>query len=189
MSITCAVFIAASVDGFIARPDGDVDWLHGAEYSRPDAGDFGYGAFMRLVDFLVMGSRTFEKVRSFSPWPYGKTPVIVLSSRNLTIPTTLQGKVRAEDLEPEELVSRLEAEGARRLYIDGGATIQRFLKAGLINELTITQIPILLGGGIPLFGSIGIELALQHERTRSYGNGFVQTTYQVISVLGEGDQL
>jgi dihydrofolate reductase len=174
------VFIAASVDGFIARPDGDVDWLHKPEYSAPDGGDLGYEEFFSSVDFLVMGSHSFEKLRSHSPWPYDRTPVIVLSSRNLEIPSILRGKVRVENLAPEELVSQLEAGGAKRLHIDGGVTIQRFLKAALINELTITQIPILLGGGIPLFGSIGIELALRHDRTKSYSNGFVQTTYQVV---------
>lgn len=180
MSIKCSVYIAASVDGFIARPDGDIDWLHKPEYAESDGGDFGYDDFVKSVDILVMGSASFEKVQSFSQWPYEKTPVIVLSHRDLDIPSHLRGKVKVDNLAPGELVAQLEREGARHLYIDGGKTIQSFLQAGLLNEITITQIPILLGDGIPLFGSIEVELPLLHRRTKSFGNGFLQTKYEVV---------
>jgi dihydrofolate reductase len=177
----CSAYIATSVDGFIARPDGDIDWLHNPAYEIPDGGDLGYGEFISSVDALVMGSATFEKVLSFGVWPYEETPVIVLSSRDLVIPSHLQGRVRAENLTPEVLVAQLEREGARHLYIDGGTTIQGFMKAGLIHEITITQIPVLLGGGIPLFGSLGVERPLVHKATESFSNGLVQTTYQVVN--------
>jgi dihydrofolate reductase len=177
----CSIYIATSVDGFIARDDGDIDWLHNPAYAVPDGGDLGYAEFISSVDVLVMGSATFEKVLSFGEWPYEKTPVIVLSHRDLVIPRDLHGKARVENLAPGELVSRLEREGARHLYVDGGKTIQGFLKAGLIQEITITQIPIILGSGIPLFGALGVERSLVHQGTKSFSNGFVQTTYQVVS--------
>ncbi len=180
MSMKCSAYIAASVDGFIARPDGDIDWLHKPEYATPDRDDFGYADFIKSVDILVMGSASYEKVLSFSEWPYDEIPVIVLSSRDLVIPSRLHGKVRIKNSVPEELVSGLGAEGAKHLYIDGGRTIQSFMKAGLIHEITITQIPIILGSGIPLFGSLGVERSLLHQVTKSFGNGFVQTTYQVV---------
>jgi dihydrofolate reductase len=180
MSIRCSAFVATSVDGFIARPDGDVGWLHRQEYADSDAGGFGYDEFIGSVDVLVMGRASFEKVLSFSEWPYEKLPVVVLSRRNLVIPSHLLGQVRVENLAPGELVAQLEREGARHLYIDGGITIQGFLKAGLLHEITITQVPLILGSGIPLFGSTGVELPLRHRRTTSFGNGFVQTTYDVV---------
>lgn len=180
MSIKCSVYVATSVDGFIAREDGDIDWLHNPAYAVADGGDLGYGEFINSVDVMVMGSASFEKVLSFGEWPYEETPVIVLSRRDLVIPSPLYGKIRVENLVPCELVSQLEREGARHLYIDGGKTIQGFMKAGLIHEITITQIPIILGRGIPLFGSLGVERSLLHQATKSFSNGFVQTTHQVV---------
>ncbi len=180
MGIKCSVYIAASVDGFIARPDGDVDWLHRPEYSAPEAGDYGYEEFIASIDTLVMGRNSFEKVLSFSEWPYGEMPVVVLSSSGPVIPKELQDRVTVQNAAPEEVVSRLSALGRRHLYIDGGITIQRFLRMGLIDEMTITRIPILLGDGIPLFGAIGTELQLEHIATNSYENGFVQNRYRVI---------
>jgi dihydrofolate reductase len=179
VTMKCSVYIATSVDGFIARTDGDIDWLDKPEYAALDGEDLGYDEFINSVDVLVMGSATFEKVLSFGEWPYGKTPVIVLSRRNLAIPSHLHGSVRVENLAPGEVVSQLEREGASHLYIDGGKTIQGFIQAGLIHEITITQIPILLGSGIPLFGPLGVERSLVHQATKSFSNGFVQTTYQV----------
>lgn len=176
----CSVYIAASVDGFIARSDGDVDWLHKPEYALAEEGGFGYDEFIATVDSIVMGRNSFEKVLTFGNWPYEDTPVVVLSSRVLDLPDHLDGKVRVKSEVPEELVSWLESEGKEHLYIDGGITIQRFLRARLINEITITQIPVLLGGGIPLFGSIGIEVPLRHLETKDFNNGFVQTRYEVV---------
>jgi dihydrofolate reductase len=179
MNIKCSVYIAASVDGFIARPDGDIEWLHRPEYAASELNGLSYDAFISTVDALVMGRNTFEKVLSFGHWPYEGTPVVVLSSRKPAIPDALQGKVRVDAGAPQEVVARLSAEGKRHLYIDGGRTIQRFLQAGLIHEITLTQIPILLGTGIPLFGALGIEVPLRLlDATRS-DNGFVQVRYRV----------
>lgn len=179
MDVKCSVYIAASVDGFIARPDGAVDWLHKPGYALDEDTDFGYGEFIAGVDAVVMGRNSFEKVQTFTPWPYGGVPVVVLSSRPLQIPAGLQDHVKAEGGAPQEVAARLAAEGKRHLYIDGGITIQRFLQAGLIDEMTVTQIPVLLGGGIPLFGSIGREVPLTVIETKTFANGFVQNRYKV----------
>ena len=175
----CSVYIATSVDGFIAKPDGDIGWLHRPEYAAADMQGLGYQDFISTVDALVMGRRTFEKVMSFEPWPYEGTPVIVLSSGAPQIPVELQGKIRVESLPPEQLVARLKAEGLGHLYIDGGNTIQRFLRARLIQEIIITRIPILLGAGISLFDSIGVELPLRLLAATRSDNGFVQVRYSV----------
>jgi dihydrofolate reductase len=181
MSIRCSVYIAASVDGFIARPDGDIEWFHKSEYASPDKLSLSYDEFIATVDGLIMGRRSFEKVLSFSMWPYEDVPVIVLSSLIIEIPDDLRGKVKVDRGDPIDIVSRLQSEGKKHLYIDGGETIQRFLQSGLITEITVTQIPVLLGAGIPLFGSINAEIPLKHLETASSSNGFVQSRYQVLN--------
>lgn len=178
MAIKCSVYIAASVDGFIAGPNGELDWLHRPEYAGTDMGDYGYEAFVSDVDALVMGRHTYETVRSFAEWPYGDMTVVVLSSQTVDIPEELEGRVMAEQGSPQEIVARLEGKGFNHLYIDGGVTIQRFLQAGLIDQMIITRIPVLLGDGIPLFGSIGTEVLLKHVNTQSFENGFVQSQYE-----------
>ena len=167
MNITCSIYVGASVDGFIAGPDGDIDWLHRPEYSTSETGGLSYEAFMASVDTLIMGRHTYEKALTFEKWPYEQTPVVVLSTRALNVPKYLKGKVRVESCPPTELVARLASEGAGHLYIDGGVTIQRFLRARLIDEITVTYIPILLGTGIPLFGSTGNRGAIASARFNS----------------------
>ncbi len=175
----CSVFIAASLDGFIARRDGRIDWLERANQRVPAGEDCGYAQFMSGIDALVMGRRTFALARSFPEWPYGKTPVIVLSRRLRTLPRGVPDTVRLSRQAPAALVARLAARGLRRLYIDGGVTIQRFLAAGLIDEITITTIPVLLGAGRPLFGRLPKDLALEHLSTHAFDFGFVQSRYRV----------
>lgn len=136
---------------------------------------------MNSVDVLVMGRHTFEKVLSFGQWPYGDKPVIVLSSRTLEIPTHLTSTVQHSSESPEELFQRLSKKGLQRLYIDGGITIQRFLAAGLIHDLTITVIPVLIGNGKPLFGDLTTDIELKHITTKIYDFGFIQSNYQVKS--------
>jgi dihydrofolate reductase len=174
---TCHVYIAASLDGFIARPDGDIEWLH----QWPDAGhDYGYSAFVSSVDGMIIGRGTFEKVLSFGTWPYEK-PVIVLS-RSLdpeAIPPDRADRVRILDLTPEAVLEKLDAEGWSRAYVDGGQLIQSFLRSGLIADMTITHIPILLGAGRPLFGALPHDVGLTHIETMAYPSGFVQSHYVV----------
>ncbi|WP_339908661.1 dihydrofolate reductase family protein [Symmachiella dynata] len=180
MPLTCSVFIATSSDGFIARADDNIDWLDDPAYTMLATEDFGYAEFTGSIDTLVMGRRSFEKVLTFSNWPYDDLPVVVLSSRTIHIPAELQTKVRCMHLEPHELVAQLEAEGLQHLYIDGGETIRRFLRAGLIADMTITRLPVLLGEGIQLFGTIDHDIRLSHDWTRTFGNGFVQTKYRIV---------
>lgn len=179
MTVACSVFIATSLDGYIAREDGSIDWLDDANASSPSTEDFGFDAFLASVDALIMGRHTFESVLGFDEWPYGTTPVIVMSSTMHEPPTSAPTTVSVSDETPHALVARLSTEGYAHLYIDGGVTIQRFLDARLIDEVTITTIPVLLGSGRPLFGPFTRDIYLEHVRTWSARNGFVQTTYRV----------
>ena len=168
-----SVFIATSLDGFIARADGAIDWL------PPGGGEpHGYDEFMATVDALVIGRKTFETVLTFDTWPYGEKPVFALSSRPLA-PAPLGAVVERMSGDPAEIVSLLAARGIRHVYVDGGITIQRFLEAGLIQRLIITRIPILIGAGIPLFGVTQRDIALKHIATRQYASGLVQSEYVV----------
>ena len=154
MSTKCSVFIATSLDGCIARSDGSIDWLERANASVPAGEDCGYANFMQTVDAIVMGRATFEKVLSFPDWPYGSLPVYVLSTTISRLPAGVPDSVQVLQATPHEVVERTTQAGHRHLYIDGGRTIQAFLRAGLITELTITLIPLLLGSGIKLFGDL-----------------------------------
>ena len=174
--MTASVFIATSLDGFIARQDGALDWL------PPNGGEpHGYTEFMATVDAVVMGRKTFEKVLTFDDWPYGKKPVVVLSSRptDLVAPAGAVCDVMAGT--PHDVVARLSQRGMKHLYIDGGVTVQRFLEAGLVQRLIITRIPVLLGDGIPLFGPVSHDIRLEHVATRSYPSGLVQSEYLIIA--------
>lgn len=169
-----SVFIGTSVDGFIARPGGELDWL------PPGGGEeHGYEAFMDSVDALVIGRKTYETVLGFPAWPYGKKSVFVLSSRPLP-PAPAGAAVEHLAGTPNEIVSRLEARGINHVYVDGGITIQRFLQAGFIQRLIITRVPVLIGEGIPLFGITGRDIPLKHIATRQYASGLVQTEYAVL---------
>ncbi len=168
-----SVFVGTSLDGFIARADGSFDFLP-ADGGEPH----GYDEFFATVDALVIGRNTFEVVAKFPSWPYGEKPVFVLSTR--TLPPAPDGAV-VERMAgaPAEVVSRLSARGIRHLYVDGGITIQRFLRAGLIQRLTITRVPVLIGSGIPLFGATPHDILLRHVATRQYASGLVQSEYEV----------
>lgn len=176
----CSVFIATSLDGFISRTDGSIDWLDQANSRVPKGEDCGYGQFMSTVDALVMGRHTFELVKSFGDWPYGQTPVHVLSSRMRSLPGGLPNTVCLSNEAPSTLVARLSAEGMGHLYIDGGLTIQRFLSDALIDEITMTTIPVLIGSGRPLFGPLLEDVRLEHISTRAFDFGFVQSKYRVL---------
>lgn len=180
MTIRCSVFIAMSLDGFIARRNGDIDWLtdtgdvNGSE-------DYGYKEFIDSVDTLVIGRNTYERVLTFKEWPYTGKRVVVLSSGSPEVPDHLSGSVEIMSSPPVELVHRLSEDGARHVYVDGGKTIQGFLNAGLIQDLTITHIPILIGDGIPLFGKLDRDIRFQHIETKSYKSGFVQSKYRTVN--------
>jgi dihydrofolate reductase len=172
--MTVSVFIGTSLDGFIARPNGDLDFL-------PEGGGepHGYDEFIASVEALVIGRKTFEKVLTFETWPYGDKRVVVLSSRPVDLSAAVGGVVEQMAGTPPEIVSQLAASGAHHLYVDGGLTIQGFLRAGLIQRLIITRVPVLIGQGISLFGTLPHDIRLLHVATRHYPSGLVQSEYHV----------
>ena len=173
-----SVYIATSLDGFIARKNGDIDWLMAADNSD-GAEDYGYKEFSGSVDCLVMGRKSLEKVMTFPDWPYEGKRVVVLSNTMKEVPPKVAGKVELYSGSLQALVDKLESEGCNRLYVDGGKTIQSFLHDRLITDLTITKIPILLGEGMPLFGNTGHDMKLKHIKTEAYPSGFVKSTYEI----------
>jgi dihydrofolate reductase len=169
-----SVFVGTSVDGFIARRNGDLDFL------PPDGGEsHGYDEFIATVDTIVIGRKTFETVLSFDSWPYGNKPVVVLSHTSLDL-SGVDGIVEQLAGEPSDIVATLSARGLQHLYVDGGATIQAFLRDGLVNRLTITRVPVLIGDGIPLFGTLTRDIPLRHLYTRNYPSGLVTSEYEVL---------
>jgi len=176
--VRVSVFIATSLDGFIARTDGSLDWLDQANATVPPGEDFGFQEFMDSVDVLIMGRKTFEKVLSFSQWPYGNKPVIVMSRRGIQVPAGLDASVSVTSEKPEDLYKRFVENGLKRLYIDGGLTIRGFLSAKLISDLTITVIPVLLGSGIRLFAEDREDIDLKLISNTAASNGFVQLKYE-----------
>lgn len=170
-SFRTRVFIASSLDGFIARSDGNLDWL---TERGERAGDTGYDAFMANIDTIVMGRNTYEKTQTFGFWPYEGLDVRVLSTRldsddpNITVERDLA-----------TLVRHVNASGATNVYVDGGQLVQSFLREGLLDEITITTAPVLLGSGISLFGALDHDIELEHRTTTTLAEGFVQSTYAV----------
>lgn len=175
--ITGHVFIATSLDGFIAREDGDIGWL--LERDDPTE-DHGYDAFIKDIDVIVMGRGCYEGIRHIEPWPYTKR-VLVMSQmlKDQPVPDELMGKVEFTDRSPEQVMDMLQTQGCQRVYVDGGQIIQSFLRAGLIAEMVISTMPVLLGRGRRLFGPLSCDMSLVHEATRSFGSGLVQSRYRI----------
>jgi dihydrofolate reductase len=174
--MTVSVFVGVSVDGFMARANHALDWLP-AGGGEPH----GYVEFIATVDALVIGRNTFETVLKFEPWPYGDKRVVVLTSRPVDFSAVAGGRVERMQGTPQSIVATLAASGARHLYVDGGITIQRFLRAGLVDRLTITRVPVLIGEGIPLFGTLPRDLKLRHIATQAYSSGLVKSIYDMNS--------
>ena len=170
--MNASVFVGVSVDGFIARANGSLDWLPAAPESH------GYDEFMATVDVHVIGRKTYDTVLSFDGWPYGSRPVVVLSTHALAAAPTGAAVERMEG-NPMDILASLERRGLGHAYVDGGLTIQGFLRAGAINRLIITRVPVLIGSGVPLFGEMPRDIALRHVGTRWYPSGLVQTEYEV----------
>jgi dihydrofolate reductase len=168
-----SVFVGTSVDGFIARPNGDLDFL------PPGGGEpHGYDEFMATVDAIVIGRKTFETVLGMEEWPYANKRVVVLSSHHIDL-SEAGGTVEQMAGSPSDILSQLAASGIRHVYVDGGVTIQGFLRAGLIQRLVITRAPVLIGDGTPLFGSLPHDIRLRHVATRHYPSGLVQSEYHL----------
>jgi dihydrofolate reductase len=173
--MTVSVFVGTSVDGFIARPSGDLDFL------PPNGGEpHGYNEFIAGIDALVIGRKTFETVLAFESWPYGKKRVVVLSSHPLDLSAAKGAVIEQMAGSPAEIVAKLASTGAQHLYIDGGITVQRFLRAGLIQRLIITRVPVLIGQGVPLFSTLPHDIKLRHVTTQHYKSGLVKSEYEVL---------
>jgi dihydrofolate reductase len=169
------VFVGTSLDGFIARKNGAYDFL------PVDGGEpHGYDEFIASVDTILIGRNTLEVVLKLPSWPYGDKRVVVLSHRPLDL-SRIAGRVEQMSGDPEQIVRELAATGAQQVYVDGGVTVQEFLRAGLIHHVTITRVPVLIGEGIPLFGSVGRDIKLRHVGTRQYKSGLVSSDYEVLS--------
>lgn len=177
--ITGHVFIATSLDGFIARKNGNIDWL----LSRDDPDeDHGYRDFIGNIDGLVMGRGSFEGVAASDPWPYDR-PVVVLSKTLVSspVPDRLAGRVRFVDMTPKATMEMLATEGWRRVYVDGGQIVQSFLREGLVADMVVTQVPVLIGEGRRLFGPIDGDIPLIHVKTTAFPSGLVQSLYRTAS--------
>jgi dihydrofolate reductase len=179
VGLNASVFVGTSLDGYIARADGALDFLP-AGGGEPH----GYEEFMATVDALVIGRKTYETVLTFREWPYGKKPVFVLSHHDIPLPPP-ETVVERLSGDPVEIASRLRGRGIRHVYVDGGRTIQAFLRAGLVQRVVITRVPVLIGDGIPLFGPLAGDVHLRHIATRSFPSGLVQSEYAV----GESDPI
>ena len=169
------IYVAVSLDGFIARKDGSIDWL--MDIPNPEGSDFGFGEFIKDIDAIVMGRNTFEKVLSFGQWTYDK-PVFVLSNVLYSVPSELKGKAELLHGAVSDIVLNLNGRGYHNLYIDGGKTIQQFLENGIIDEMIITTIPVILGEGLPLFGKVPNDLWFEYVKTEVFNNTLVKNYYK-----------
>lgn len=174
---TAHVFIATSLDGYIARKNDDIDWLTGFSSHGED---HGYDTHIAEMDGIIMGRGTYEKVLAFDQWYYSK-PVLVLSQTldPASVPAHLKGKVEISAATPEAAMAIATERGWQRVYADGGKLIQSFLRAGLIDDMIISRIPILLGDGIPLFGPLANDVTLDHLETKAFPSGLVQSHYRI----------
>ena len=174
---TAHVFIATSLDGFIARADGDIGWL----LQRDDpTEDHGYSAFIADKDLIVMGRGSYEKALTFDQWPYD-LPVLVLSEKlaDAPVPEALKGKLRFSNRTPKDTMNELARQNVRRVYVDGGQLVQSFLRDGLIADLVITIVPVLIGSGRSLFGALPQDIDLKLVSSRSFPSGLVQSSYRL----------
>lgn len=168
------VFVAMSLDGFIATRDGSTDWLN---IPNPDKTDYGYKEFTQKVDALLMGRLTFETAIKRKPYPYHKH-VFVLSNTIKSIPINLQDSVEVVNGDIKNILEDIHNRGFQNLYIDGGLTIQSFLGRNLIDEMTICTLPIILGSGLHLFGEINTTIKFEHIKTTTYDNGVITNIYK-----------
>ena len=172
----CTAFLGMSLDGFIAGPSGELDWLD--KIPPPPDNDMGFGALMSSIDALVMGRSTFEFVASFDgDWPYTK-PVVVMSASLTETPShAVDTELTAKS--PADLCAELTDRGWSKLYVDGGAVVASFHEAGLLDELIVTVLPVVLGDGVRLMGGLVEPAWLTLQSSEAFDNDFVQLRYTV----------
>ena len=171
-----SVYIGTSLDGFIAKTGGDIDWL--TQFQNPEV-HRDYEEFISRIDAMVIGKGTYEKVLTFPEWPYTKM-VFILSSSIKQLPVSLNSKAEIVSMDPKSLLHLVSGRGFSRLYIDGGKVIQSFLREDCIDEMIITKVPLLIGSGIPLFGGLEKDISFNHIKTRVLSNGLVKSYYERI---------
>lgn len=171
-----SVYIGTSLDGFIARTDGNIDWL--TQFASDEA-IHAYEEFMNGIDAILIGRGTFEKILTFPSWPYDKK-AFVLSKSLKQLPYQIEDKATLLSLKPKELLSYISGKGFTSIYVDGGKVIQSFLQEDLIDDLIISKVPVLIGNGIPLFGFLNADLKFEHIRTVVQSNGLVRSYYKRI---------
>ncbi len=177
IALQVSIFLALSLDGYVARSDGSLDWLDKANERVTQGEDCGFSDFLNSIDLLIMGRKTFEQVLSFGSWPYKDKRVLVLTRTGIDIPIELQKTVSTYSGEPKEILAKAYSDGATHIYLDGAETIQRFLQAGLVDDMTLTIVPVLLGSGIPLFTSLQHDQTLTLTDSKIYDFGYVQLKY------------
>lgn len=182
----CSVYIATSIDGYIATDEGNIDWLHTSGDQNIDINqnsDMGFNEFISSIDCIVMGRKCMEMISSFNltpdQWPYGNTKIYALSNSMKQAPENVRDKVEMYSGDIQELVDKLENDGYKHAYIDGGMTITSFLNKKLINKIIITKAPIILGRGIPLFGKLDKSIILANSKATILPNNFIQVEYSV----------
>jgi len=188
----CSIFIAPSADGYIATEDGGVHWLEtvGKPVSEKEASsdlmkhfNMSMPNYMQTVDCMIIGRKLMEVLSSFNltpeQWPYGDTKIIALSNTIKEPPANLKNRVQMYSGSIPELITKLEKEGYKHTYVDGGTTITAFLNLQLINEMTLTQAPVLLGSGIPLFGKLFKQIKLENAQATAFPNNFIEIKYKV----------
>jgi dihydrofolate reductase len=172
---TAHIFVGTSLDGYIARADGSIDWLIGSPSAKED---YGYDRFIATIDGIAMGRKTYESVIGLGDWSYPR-PVLVVS-RTMTdadLRADLTGRVEVTSLTPQGILEEAERRGWKRIYVDGGKLIQSFLREGLITDMTLSALPILIGSGTPLFGPLNGDMAFKHTGTDTFPSGMVQSRY------------
>lgn len=174
-----SAFLATSLDGYIADEHHGIAWLDQANEAVPAGEDCGYGAFFASIDAMLMGRKSFDQVMRFPEWPYGNTPVFVLSHSLRELPSNAPPSVTLLSGSPASVAETIQSKGYSHVYVDGGTVVSAFLEAGLLSEITLTLIPVTLGSGIPLFGKQPNPIWFTHLRGRTFPFGFVQNTYRV----------
>ena len=173
MAGSVRVFIACSLDGFIAGPGGDLSWLPAPEVGE----DYGYAAFMAETAALLLGRATYDVAAGFDSWPYGTLPVFVATSRPLP---GAPAPVRAVAGTPSQLLDAVRARTDGAIYLDGGSLIRAFLDANLVDELTVTIVNVILGDGVPLFVGVAEPHRLRLTAATPYPSGLVHLRYTAI---------
>jgi dihydrofolate reductase len=178
--VKVSVYIGTSLDGFIARENGDTGWLDNSNRKATPGEDFGFNSFLESVDLIVMGRKTFEQAITFNDWSYKDTKMIVLTSKDVEIPAKLKKTVTTSNtLSSAQFIKELSVQSINHIYVDGGTVIQDFLSAGLVDEITVTIVPILIGKGKSFSGLLPRDLYLQLLKTTVYDFGFVQNKYKI----------